>query len=137
MLQNALSKARFSSRNVSRNSLIPIAHHWSSTLRISSSGSRSVSKTSSSAPYPTSRHRGTTADTLSYGDDTVYALSTAPGRAGIAIVRISGPSCLEARYYHPLSWISLIKYRYTKACALPSHFQNCDTRPFELCTIPL
>ena len=28
-------------------------------------------------------------------DDTIYALSTAPGRAGIAIVRISGPACLE------------------------------------------
>lgn len=29
------------------------------------------------------------------GDDTIYALSTAPGRAGIAVVRISGPSCLQ------------------------------------------
>ena len=29
------------------------------------------------------------------GGDTIYALSTAPGRAGIAIVRISGPSCRE------------------------------------------
>ncbi|KKA26613.1 hypothetical protein TD95_003420 [Thielaviopsis punctulata] len=28
-------------------------------------------------------------------DDTVYALSTAPGRAGIAIVRISGPAALD------------------------------------------
>lgn len=26
---------------------------------------------------------------------TIYALSTAPGRAAIAIVRISGPRCLE------------------------------------------
>jgi hypothetical protein len=31
---------------------------------------------------------------------TIYALSTAPGRAGIAIVRISGPSCLDV-------WISI------------------------------
>lgn len=28
-------------------------------------------------------------------DDTIYALSTAPGRAAIAIVRISGPACLS------------------------------------------
>ncbi|KAH6955213.1 GTP-binding protein TrmE N-terminus-domain-containing protein [Fusarium avenaceum] len=28
-------------------------------------------------------------------DDTIYALSTAQGRAGIAVIRISGPSCLE------------------------------------------
>ncbi|KAF5536285.1 tRNA modification GTPase [Fusarium phyllophilum] len=27
--------------------------------------------------------------------DTIYALSTARGRAGIAVIRISGPSCLE------------------------------------------
>lgn len=28
---------------------------------------------------------------------TIYALSTAPGRAAIAIVRISGPRCVEVR----------------------------------------
>ncbi|KAM5383549.1 hypothetical protein ACJZ2D_001998 [Fusarium nematophilum] len=28
-------------------------------------------------------------------DDTIYALSTAQGRAGIAVIRISGPSCLD------------------------------------------
>jgi tRNA U34 5-carboxymethylaminomethyl modifying GTPase MnmE/TrmE len=27
--------------------------------------------------------------------DTIYALSTAPGRAAIAVIRISGPSCLD------------------------------------------
>lgn len=29
---------------------------------------------------------------------TIYALSTAPGRAAIAVVRISGPRCLQVRY---------------------------------------
>lgn len=33
--------------------------------------------------------------TLEIAEDTIYALSTAPGRAGIAIVRISGPACLD------------------------------------------
>ena len=28
-------------------------------------------------------------------NDTIYALSTAPGRAAIAVIRISGPACLE------------------------------------------
>lgn len=28
-------------------------------------------------------------------DDTIYALSSAQGRAGIAVIRISGPSCLD------------------------------------------
>jgi hypothetical protein len=30
------------------------------------------------------------------GEPTIYALSTAAGRAGIAIVRISGSACLDA-----------------------------------------
>ncbi|KAK4962641.1 mitochondrial splicing system protein [Elasticomyces elasticus] len=33
-------------------------------------------------------------------DPTIYALSTAPGRAAIAIIRISGPACLDI--YHAL-----------------------------------
>ncbi|UNI18648.1 mitochondrial splicing system protein [Purpureocillium takamizusanense] len=33
--------------------------------------------------------------TLPTVGDTIYALSTAQGRAGIAVIRISGPSCLE------------------------------------------
>ncbi|KAK5730395.1 mitochondrial splicing system protein [Elasticomyces elasticus] len=33
-------------------------------------------------------------------DPTIYALSTAPGRAAIAIIRISGPECLDI--YHAL-----------------------------------
>lgn len=28
-------------------------------------------------------------------DSTIYALSTAPGRAAIAVVRISGPACVS------------------------------------------
>ncbi|RDL35261.1 Uncharacterized protein BP5553_07192 [Venustampulla echinocandica] len=42
---------------------------------------------STQSPRPSSTHTN--------GNDTIYALSTAPGRAGIAIVRISGPGCLE------------------------------------------
>lgn len=35
------------------------------------------------------------AATASAEPATIYALSTAPGRAAIAIVRISGPACLD------------------------------------------
>lgn len=31
-------------------------------------------------------------------EDTIYAVSTAPGRAGIAIVRISGEACLDVGF---------------------------------------
>ncbi|KAK2766639.1 mitochondrial splicing system protein [Arachnomyces sp. PD_36] len=40
---------------------------------------------------PTQRYRSH-ADTA---DSTIYALSTAPGRAAIAIVRVSGPACVQ------------------------------------------
>lgn len=33
--------------------------------------------------------------TLSADSSTIFALSTAPGRAAIAIIRISGPACLD------------------------------------------
>ncbi|KAI9813823.1 MAG: mitochondrial splicing system protein [Pycnora praestabilis] len=39
-------------------------------------------------------------DAVAHGEDTIYALSTAPGRAAIAIVRISGQACAEI--YHAL-----------------------------------
>jgi tRNA modification GTPase len=46
-------------------------------------------------PLVITRHQSsnTTLSTKHYGDPTIYALSTAPGRAAIAIIRISGPAC--------------------------------------------
>ncbi|KAI4746179.1 P-loop containing nucleoside triphosphate hydrolase protein [Aureobasidium sp. EXF-12298] len=42
-----------------------------------------------------SRHQSSISGSFTrfYGDPTIYALSTAPGRAAIAIIRISGPAC--------------------------------------------
>lgn len=37
----------------------------------------------------------TTTPLSSHGESTIYALSTAPGRAAIAVVRISGPACVQ------------------------------------------
>ncbi|THZ16336.1 P-loop containing nucleoside triphosphate hydrolase protein [Aureobasidium pullulans] len=53
-------------------------------------------------PTITLRHQSTASSfsTRFYGDPTIYALSTAPGRAAIAIIRISGPACSDI--YHSL-----------------------------------
>jgi len=40
------------------------------------------------------------ASTAARHEPTIYALSTAPGRAAIAVIRISGPACLDV--YHAL-----------------------------------
>jgi GTP-binding protein TrmE N-terminus len=66
----------------------------------------------------------------SFDEDTIYALSTAPGRAGIAIVRISGPSCLEVRS-HPRTHIKRIDSvltfpRYTEICVLQNRSLTHD-----------
>lgn len=37
---------------------------------------------------------------------TIYALASAPGRAAIAIIRISGPACLEVGTSTALLWVS-------------------------------
>jgi hypothetical protein len=34
----------------------------------------------------------------SQAPDTIYALSTAAGRAAIAVIRVSGPACLDVRF---------------------------------------
>ncbi|KAI5210462.1 P-loop containing nucleoside triphosphate hydrolase protein [Aureobasidium subglaciale] len=47
-------------------------------------GSIVLARHQSSAPSVSTRF---------YGDPTIYALSTAPGRAAIAIIRVSGPAC--------------------------------------------
>lgn len=45
--------------------------------------------------------------------DTIYALSTGAGRAGIAVIRISGPSCLDVGHIFqlPFRWHSLTSCR--------------------------
>lgn len=48
-----------------------------------------------------SRHpqRSCTSKTVNvYDEPTIFALSTAPGKSAIAIIRISGPACLKVRF---------------------------------------
>lgn len=47
-----------------------------------------------SGPGTTSRY-SSTSKTARHEEPTIYALSTAPGRAAIAIIRVSGPECLS------------------------------------------
>ena len=66
-------------------------------------------------------------------DDTIYALSTAPGRAGIAIIRISGSACLDV-WYPPFTWRVYCTeyYRSIKACVRLNQFQDHDMPLSEL-----
>jgi tRNA modification GTPase len=59
---------------------------WRRTQDVSTTSRRAA------VPHPESRirHKDVTATA-----DTVYALSTAPGRAAIAVIRITGPACLD------------------------------------------
>jgi len=66
-------------------------------------------------------------------DATIYALSTAPGTAAIAIIRISGTACIDVQYQ---SWktsklMSLTASRYIERCALVGKSRNRVMRPFE------
>ena len=102
MLQNALLKALFySSHTVSQKLRVPVVRWRTLPLKASLLGLRSPSRAYGAAPYQIGRNHGTAVDPLIYGNDTIYALSTAPGRAAIAIVRISGPSCIEVRQDGP------------------------------------
>lgn len=99
MLQNALSKATLYRRLASRQ--LPIRAAFCS---LRSSTVRSLKNYSPrSLPYkqPRRNFQSESKQSLDFGEDTIYALSTAPGRAGIAIVRISGPSCLHVSFLPP------------------------------------
>lgn len=57
---------------------------------------------------------------------TIYALSTSPGRAAIAVVRISGPLCKDVRrrHYSPEQFVTFPadRNRYTVSCARTLRF---------------
>jgi hypothetical protein len=77
----------------------------------------------------------------SNGYSTIYALSTAPGRAAIAVIRISGPACLQVR----ISYLSIgyskgvltfsFLLRYIVHCAPERETPSPGLRLCEHCTI--
>lgn len=62
------------------------------------------------------------------GESTIYALSTAPGRAAIAVVRISGPGCVSVCHPHYGKPPNAKPNRYTKAFAQIHLSPNPDTQ---------
>jgi hypothetical protein len=64
---------------------------------------------------------------LTNGDPTIYALSTSPGRAAIAVIRVSGPACMQVGYVcnkpstqEPFNPDRRVPIRYIELCA-PEH----------------
>lgn len=73
----------------------PLTWRWPASL--SASGKHQLSLSQTFAGHDVRRHVFTTAG---FDEPSIYALSTAPGRAAIAVIRTSGPACLEI--YHSL-----------------------------------
>jgi tRNA modification GTPase len=93
MLSNAPLKARLYRRNAfSRNLYIAVG--WN-VPTLNRSASRQLSLPSLPPKVSQRDLHSSSKQSLFLGDDTIYAISTAPGRAGIAIIRISGLSCLD------------------------------------------
>ena len=69
---------------------------------------------------PGGGHAPPAATTAPADDDTIYALATAPGRAAIAIVRISGPACLEVRRPLPAARQALTRVGLRSAVSGPA-----------------
>jgi hypothetical protein len=153
MLQNAFSKARTATRNAYLHHRCPtsihqrpsfalkrteVAGHQSafqstnakslqrsySCLRTYATAAKSVERSSLSPPAV---HDNAAA----VSNDTIYALSTAPGRAGIAIVRISGSSCLDVRFPLPCCIINPDTHRYTVVYVIPRRLPALDTPHYE------
>lgn len=64
------------------------------------------------------------------GDSTIYALSTAPGRAAIAVLRISGPGCVSVCNPSYCKLPNAKPNRYTKAFVQIHLFPNPDMQLF-------
>ena len=85
--------------------------------------------------FPTRSHFHTGAGVaFDSGNDTIYAVSTAPGRAGIAVVRASGPACLNVSL-PPTIPEHTDRYRYTKPSALINRLPSLDMHRCEHSTI--
>lgn len=73
------------------------------------------------------------------GDSTIYALSTAAGRAAIAVVRVSGPACVEVHTSPPIDYAILMMAnqfsRFTILSAPEHPFPNRALRRFARSTI--
>ncbi|KAE9374269.1 P-loop containing nucleoside triphosphate hydrolase protein [Stipitochalara longipes BDJ] len=92
MIKNALSKTKYGGRFSSTRKL-PLCTSLASkpALRPSRNAVFNLNLPSSTRILSQRRFQTSGLTSLDYEYDTIYALSTAPGRAAIAIIRISGP----------------------------------------------
>lgn len=72
---------------------------------------------------------------LPKNESTIYALSTAPGRAAIAIIRISGPACMNVCDRPKNHDKEIISNRFTMGFAQENRPRSRDMRHFAHCTI--
>lgn len=126
MRQNASILARKSARSALLRQLESLSHQYPARIGLEflAPVRRSVSpaKRAFTSQHVADQVSSSLPKIAAVQDDTIYALSTAPGRAGIAIVRISGPACLDVlcpTLSIPPSWFSFFS-RYTE----PSVHQN-------------
>jgi hypothetical protein len=73
---------------------IPVRSPWSRPLGRAHPFRHVLHFTRSSPPQNRRFSASTPTQLIREGDSTIYALSTAPGRAAIAVVRVSGPHCV-------------------------------------------
>jgi hypothetical protein len=71
---------------------------------------------------------------LNSQEETIFALSTAAGKAAIAVIRISGPACVEVEKLMTMTSRSiLIVSRYTMLSVPTNHSPNLDMLQSGLC----
>jgi hypothetical protein len=70
-------------------------------------------------------------------DPTIYALSTASGKAAIAVIRVSGSACRQVLSSTCICYSSLKRDRYMKAFALRLPFRSLDMQHFASYTVPV
>jgi hypothetical protein len=74
---------------------IPVRSPWSRPLGRAHPFCHVLHSTKSLTPQHRCFSASRTIRLIREGDSTIYALSTAPGRAAIAVVRVSGPDCVS------------------------------------------
>jgi hypothetical protein len=65
-------------------------------------------------------------------NDTIYALSTATGKAGIAVIRISGPGCADVSVFLCIAILAVeanLIDRFIVACVQANPCQSRGTHP--------
>jgi GTP-binding protein TrmE N-terminus len=138
MIRNALTKAKHGGRlPLMCRSLLEPSPVSKPALTLRRLGAPELHQPWTTRPLSQRRFHTTGFSPFSDEYDTIYALSTAPGRAAIAIVRISGPGWQDvcSASFHPNSMLTSM-YRYTKHYAPMPLLQSLVQPRYETSTTP-